>query len=91
MIRKTLETIGVAAALGLSACGGGSASDAASASAPAPASSMGQTDAAQVDTSQVLMQAQQSPETTQPYPVDDGAVVMRDTSDATDAALVDGV
>jgi hypothetical protein len=74
----------VAAASGaLSGCGGDSGG--AAAGAPAPASAV-----QSLDTAQVLVQAREPTETGDPYPVNNGALVLTDTSDTTEPFSING-
>jgi hypothetical protein len=67
----------------LCACGG---SDAGGSAGMAPPPSMTQA----LDTAQVLAQARQTSETTYPYGVNSGAVVLTDTSDLTESYIIPG-
>jgi hypothetical protein len=79
-------TAAVAAALGLTGCGGSSHSGSAAASPPPPAPPTSQNQS--LDTSQVLMQAKQTSESSSPYPVDDGALTLTDTSETSSPITV---
>ena len=68
----------------VSACGGGGGSDVAQ-TPPAPSSS---TQA--LDTAQVLIQARAISETSDPYPVNDGALILTDTSETSEPLSVNG-
>jgi hypothetical protein len=72
----------VAAASGaLGGCGG----DSGGAAAAAPASAV-----QSLDTAQVLVQAREATETGDPYPVNNGALVLTDTSDTTEPFSING-
>jgi hypothetical protein len=72
----------VAAASGaLGGCGG----DSGGAAAAAPASAV-----QSLDTAQVLVQAREPTETGDPYPVNNGALVLTDTSDTTEPFSING-
>jgi hypothetical protein len=72
----------VAAASGaLGGCGG----DSGGAAAAAPTSAV-----QSLDTAQVLVQAREATETGDPYPVNNGALVLTDTSDTTEPFSING-
>ena len=72
------------AAGSMSACGGGNGEVAAM--PPPPPSVISQS----LDTVQVLAQARHASETSSPYPVNDGALVLTDASDTTEPISVNG-
>ena len=83
-----MASLGVAAvaAGSISACGGGGDNGQAMATAmPPPPSVTNQS----LDTAQVLAQARQTSETRSPYPVNDGALVLTDSSDTTEPVSID--
>jgi len=75
-----LATAAIAAAM-LGGCGGDNAGAPAAAAAPSVAQSL--------DTAQVLAQAREGSETSTAYSVNDGAVVLADTSDHSEPLAVD--
>jgi hypothetical protein len=88
-VRYRMAILGVAAvaAGSISACGsGGNNSPAAVAAMPPPPATTNQS----LDTAQVLAQARQTSETSSPYAVNDGALVLTDTSDTTEPLGIDG-
>ncbi|HLK71860.1 MAG TPA: hypothetical protein VKT19_07880 [Steroidobacteraceae bacterium] len=79
--RILILAVAAAAAAVISACGGGGGNVA----APPPPSAT-----QSLATSQVLAQARQTSETSVPYPIDGGALVLTDTSDTTEPAVIVG-
>jgi hypothetical protein len=75
--------VAVIAAGSISACGGDNGQAVA---APPPARVANQS----LDTAQVLAQARHTSETSSPYPVNDGALVLTDTSDTAEPMSVNG-
>jgi hypothetical protein len=69
----------------ISACGGGNGGQAAAMTPPPPTLT-----SQSLDTMQVLSQALHPSETTSPYPVNEGALVMTDTSDTTEPVGING-
>jgi hypothetical protein len=86
-VKHRMAILGVVAvaAGSISGCGGGDGGQAA-AVAPPPASVTSQS----LDTMQVLAQARQPSETSSPYPVNDGALVLTDTSDTAQPVSING-
>jgi hypothetical protein len=84
-VKHRMAILGVAAvAVGsISACGSGEGQATAM---PPPQSVTNQS----LDTAQVLVQARQASETGSPHPVNDGALVLTDTSDTTDPISING-
>ncbi|HEX9139838.1 MAG TPA: hypothetical protein VF848_08610 [Steroidobacteraceae bacterium] len=84
-MKHKIAILGLAAiaAGSISACGGGDYGQVTAMPSPVVTNQM-------LDTAQVLIQARQSSETTTPYRVNDGALVLTDTSDATEPASVNG-
>jgi hypothetical protein len=80
--RIVISGVAAIAAATISACGGGGDG---SAAAPPPPST-----AQSLDTTQVLTQAREPSETSVPYPLNDGALVLTDTSDSTDPINING-
>lgn len=83
--RMTILSVAAIAAAAMSACGGGGNDGQAAAMAPPPAVT-----SQSLDTVQVLAQARQPSETSSPYPVNGGALVMTDTSDTTEPVGING-
>lgn len=85
-MKHTMAILGVAAiaAGSISACGGDNAQ--AVTAPPPPARVANQS----LDTAQVLAQARHTSETSTPYPVNDGALVLTDTSDTAEPMRVNG-
>jgi hypothetical protein len=83
-MKRKLAMMGTAAlAAGLvTACGGGS-DDTATTSAPVSNQAL--------DTAQVLAQARTTSESASPFAVDDGALVLTDTSESSEPASVNGM
>ena len=81
-MRHTAAILGLVAitAASLSACGGGKA-----AAMPPPVAA-----SQSLDTAQVLAQAMHLSETSSPYPVNDGALVLNDTSDTGEPISING-
>jgi hypothetical protein len=75
--------VAVIAAGSISACGGDNGQAVA---APPPARVANQS----LDTAQVLAQARHTSETSSPYPVNDGALVLTDTSDTAEPMSING-
>jgi hypothetical protein len=82
--RMAIVGAAAVAAGSISACGGGGGGQAAATTPPPGLTSQS------MDTAQVLAQAWQSSETSSPYPVNGGALVLTDTSDATEPVSVNG-
>ena len=84
-MKHRMAILGVAAiaAGSISACGGDNGQAAA---APPPAKVANQS----LDTAQVLAQARHTSETSSPYPVNDGALVLTDTSDTAEPMSING-
>ena len=84
-MKHRIAILGVAAiaAGSISACGG----DNGQAAAPPPPARVANQS---LDTAQVLAQARHTSETSTPYPVNDGAVVLTDTSDTAEPMSVNG-
>ena len=84
-MKHRMAILGVAAiaAGSISACGGDNGQAVA---APPPARVANQS----LDTAQVLAQARDTSETSSPYPVNDGAVVLTDTSDTAEPMSING-
>jgi hypothetical protein len=84
-VKHWMAILGVAviAAGSISACGGDNGQAVA---APPPARVANQS----LDTAQVLAQARHTSETSSPYPVNDGALVLTDTSDTAEPMSVNG-
>jgi hypothetical protein len=84
-MKHRLFMFGLAAILGgsLSACGD-SGAPAMSMTPPPPSMNQG------LDTTQVLAEARQTSETSDPYAVNSGVVYFTDTLDTTDAAAITG-
>lgn len=78
-----IAILGVAAITvgSMSACGG----DNGQAAMPPPSMT-----SQALDTAQVLAQARHTSDTSSPYPVDDGALVLTDASDTTDPMSING-
>jgi hypothetical protein len=85
-VKHKIAILGVAAlaAGSISACGGGNGQ--AAAVMPPPPSVTSQS----LDAVQVLAQARQASETSSPYSVNDGALVLTDTSDTSEPISVNG-
>jgi hypothetical protein len=85
-VKHRMAILGVAAiaAGSISACGGDNGQ--AVAAAPPPARVANQS----LDTAQVLAQARHPSESSTPYPVNDGALVLTDTSDTTEPMSING-
>jgi hypothetical protein len=85
-VKQKIAILGVAAlaAGSISACGGGNGQ--AAAVMPPPTSVTSQS----LDAVQVLAQARQASETSSPYAVNDGALVLTDTSDTSEPISVNG-
>jgi len=81
-LRMMAFTIAAVAVGSISACGDGGGSGVAM---PPPSSS-----AQALDTAQVLTQARQTSETNDPYPVNNGTLVLSDASDTTEPVSVNG-
>jgi hypothetical protein len=79
-VRHLMLAVTVGTLLGISGCGGGSPAGS-SPSAPPPPPPPPPPTSQSLDTSQVLMQAKQTSETSSPYPVDNGALTLTDTSE----------
>jgi hypothetical protein len=81
-----MAILGVAAiaAGSISACGGDNGQ--AAAPPPPPARVANQS----LDTAQVLAQARHTSESSSPYPVNDGALVLTDTSDTAEPMSING-
>jgi hypothetical protein len=75
----------VIAAASLAACGGRDSS-VTTTLAPPPMGAMGQS----LDTVQVLAQARQSSETSEPFPVVGGALTLTDTADTSEPVSING-
>jgi hypothetical protein len=90
-VKCRMASLGVAAvaAGSISACGGGGGGgnngQAMATAMPPPPSVTNQS----LDTAQVLAQARQTSETRSPYPVNDGALVLTDSSDTTEPVSID--
>jgi hypothetical protein len=85
--RMVILGVAAVAAGSISACGGGGDSGQAMATAmPPPPSVTHQS----LDTAQVLAQARHTSETSSPYPVNDDALVLTDTSDTTEPVSING-
>jgi hypothetical protein len=84
-VKHRMAILGFAAiaAGSISACGGG---DGQAAATPPPASVTNQS----LDSAQVLAQARHTSETSSPYPVNDGALVLTDTSDTGEPISING-
>jgi hypothetical protein len=84
-VKHRMAILGVAAiaAGSMSACGGDNGQAVA---APPPARVASQS----LDTAQVLAQARHTSETSTPYPVNDGALVLTDTSDTAEPMSING-
>ncbi len=84
-MKHGMAILGVAAiaAGSISACGGDNGQAVA---APPPARVANQS----LDTAQVLAQARDTSETSSPFPVNDGAVVLTDTSDTAEPMSING-
>lgn len=84
-MKHGMAILGVAAiaAGSISACGGDNGQAVA---APPPARVANHS----LDTAQVLAQARHTSETSSPYPVNDGALVLTDTSDTAEPMSVNG-
>lgn len=84
-MKHRIAILGVAAiaAGSMSACGGGNGQAAA---IPSPPSMTSQS----LDSEQVLAQARHTSETSSPYPVNDGALVLTDASDTTEPITITG-
>ncbi len=97
MKRKTsLIAAAVLAAAALSACGGGSHDVASSLVVvfiivSSSSSSGGGSTVQQLDTAQVLALAQQTSEVSSPFQVNDGALTLTDTSDTSQAIVIDAM
>ena len=85
-MKHTMAILGVAAiaAGSISACGGDNGQ--AAAPPPPPARVANQS----LDTAQVLAQARHTSESSSPYPVNDGALVLTDTSDTAEPMSING-
>jgi hypothetical protein len=83
-LKTMIFAIAATAASALSGCGDGGGGSV-SAVAPPPSSST-----EVLDTAQVLTQARQTSETSEPYSVNDGALVLTDTSETTEPLSVNG-
>lgn len=81
--RMAIFGVAAVAAGSLSACGGDNGQAAAM---PPPARVANQS----LDTAQVLGQARHTSETSSPYPVNDGALVLTDTSDTAEPMSING-
>ena len=83
-MKHKMAILGVAAitAGSISACGG----DNGQATAMSPPPIVNQS----LDTAQVLVQARQTSEISSPYAVNDGALVLTDTSDTTEPVSING-
>jgi hypothetical protein len=96
-MRAWIAIIGACAcaALLVSGCDGSDSSDggvsssAVAAAAPPPATTSA-AEAMSLDTAQVLAQARETSETSEPYPVNDGAVTITGTSDTSEPLAVNG-
>ncbi|HLY53009.1 MAG TPA: hypothetical protein VKQ31_08380 [Steroidobacteraceae bacterium] len=77
--RILIFAVAAAAAAVISACGGGGGN-----AAPPPGATQS------LATAQVLAQARQTSETSVPYPIDGGALVLTDTSDTTEPVVIVG-
>ena len=87
--RMVILGVAAVAAGSISACGGGGGGDSGQAMAtamPPPPSVTHQS----LDTAQVLAQARHTSETSSPYPVNDDALVLTDTSDTTEPVSING-
>ena len=86
-MKHRMAILGVAAiaAGSISACGGDNG-QAVAATPPPPARVANQS----LDTAQVLAQARHPSETSTPYLVNDGALVLTDTSDSTEPMSING-
>jgi hypothetical protein len=85
-VKHRIAILGVAAiaAGSISACGGDNGQ--AAAPPPPPARVANQS----LDTAQVLAQARHTSESSSPYPVNDGALVLTDTSDTAEPMSING-
>ena len=85
-MKHRIAILGVAAiaAGSISACGGDNGQ--AAAPPPPPARVANQS----LDTAQVLAQARHTSESSSPYPVNDGALVLTDTSDTAEPMSING-
>jgi hypothetical protein len=86
-VKHRMAILGVAAiaAGSISACGGDNG-QAVAVAAPPPARVANQS----LDTAQVLAQARHTSETSTPYPVNGGALVLTDTSDTAEPMSING-
>ncbi|MBS0367134.1 MAG: hypothetical protein JSR67_15060 [Proteobacteria bacterium] len=78
-------TAAAVAALAVSSCGGGKTAGVTMTPTPPPVD-MKQS----LDTAQVLAQARMSSESSEPYPVNEGALVLTDTSETTESVGITG-
>lgn len=83
--RMAILGVVAVAAGSMSGCGGGDSGQAAAVTPPPPTVT-----SQSLDTMQVLAQARQPSETTSPYPVNDGAVVLTDASETTEPVSING-
>ena len=85
-MKHTMAILGLAAiaAGSISACGGDNGQTVAA--PPPPARVANQS----LDTAQVLAQARHTSESSSPYPVNDGALVLTDTSDTAEPMSING-
>jgi hypothetical protein len=97
-MKRKIALIGAAAiaAAALTACGGGSHSAGnstgmSSSSSSSSSSSGGTSSAQQLDTAQVLALAQKSSELDSAFEVNDGMLMLTDTSDTAEAISVNGM
>jgi hypothetical protein len=86
---------GACAAVLMSGCdgsdsSGGSASSSAPSTATPPTSTTSTATAMSLDTAQILAQAREASETSEPYPVNDGAMTMTGTSDTSEPLAING-
>jgi hypothetical protein len=82
--RMAIWGVAAVAAGSMSACGGGD--NGTEAAMPPPPTVTSQS----LDTAQVVAQARHTSETSSPYPVNDGALVLTDTSDTTEPISING-
>jgi hypothetical protein len=89
-LRFTRFAIAAAAVGSISACGDGGGSPGSSAAATPTPSPPSASTTMELDTAQVLAQARQTSETSDPYLVNNRAVVLTDTSEITDPMGING-
>jgi hypothetical protein len=83
-LRMTILAIAGTAASALSGCGDGGGGSVSAVVSPPSSSTQA------LDTAQVMAQARLTSETGEPYPVNDGALVLTDTSETAEPLSIDG-